>query len=63
MLHHIHLQDADRHRAIGIGTTRWHAVFRAIAALDEKPRLIMELRDKAGIPDSMVFLDCEGLGQ
>lgn len=67
MLHHIHLQDAegyaDRHWAIGEGTIRWHAVFRAIAKLEEKPRLILELRDKAGIPGSMAFLEREGLGQ
>lgn len=67
MLHHIHLQDADgyadRHWAIGEGTIRWHAVFRAIAQLEVQPRLILELRDKAGIPASMAFLTEAGLGQ
>lgn len=67
MLHHIHLQDADgyadRHWTIGEGTIQWHAVFRALAKLEEKPRLIMELRDKAGIPASMEYLSREGLGQ
>lgn len=67
LLGHIHLQDADgyadRHWAIGEGTIRWHAVFRAIAQLKEKPRLIMELRDKAGITGSMAYLEREGLGQ
>lgn len=66
MLHHIHLQDAegyaDRHWAIGEGTIRWNAVFRALAALDNDPRLILELRDKAGIPASMAFLNAAGLG-
>lgn len=66
MLHHIHLQDAegyaDRHWAIGEGTIRWNAVFRAVAALESAPRLILELRDKAGIPASMAFLDAAGLG-
>ena len=67
LLDHIHLQDADgyadRHWAIGEGTIRWHAVFRALAKLEEKPRLIMELRDKAGIPASIGYLTREGLGQ
>ncbi|MFT5870332.1 MAG: sugar phosphate isomerase/epimerase [Paracoccaceae bacterium] len=67
LLNHIHLQDADgyadRHWAIGEGTIRWHAVFRAIADLQVKPRLILELRDKAGIPASMRFLQDAGLGQ
>ena len=43
MLHHIHLQDsegyADRHWALGEGTVRWAAVFRAIGRLIIKPRL------------------------
>jgi sugar phosphate isomerase/epimerase len=67
MLEHIHLQDADgfadRHWTLGEGTIRWHAVFRAIAALQVKPRLILELRDKAGIPSSMTLLESLGLGQ
>lgn len=67
MLEHIHLQDADgyadRHWAIGEGTILWTSVFRAIAALTVKPRLILELRDKAGIPASMRYLEERGLGQ
>ena len=67
MLDHIHLQDAegyaDRHWALGEGTIRWTAVFRAIAALNVKPRLILELRDKAGIGPSMDYLERMGLGQ
>lgn len=66
-LEHIHLQDADgyadRHWAIGEGTILWTSVFRAIAALTVKPRLILELRDKAGIPASMRYLEERGLGQ
>ncbi len=63
-LEHIHLQDADgyadRHWPIGEGTIRWHAVFRALAELEAKPRLILELRDKSGILPSRDYL--EGLG-
>lgn len=66
MLDHVHLQDAegyaDRHWAIGQGSIRWHAVFRALENLDSNPRLILELRDKSGIPASMAFLDAAGLG-
>lgn len=66
-LNHVHLQDADgyadRHWAIGEGTIRWAAVFRALETLTVKPRLILELRDKAEIPASMDYLARLGLGQ
>jgi len=65
LLHHIHLQDADgyadRHWAIGKGTVNWPAVFGALARLESKPRLIMELRDKAGILPSADYLKELGL--
>ncbi|MGL6211670.1 MAG: sugar phosphate isomerase/epimerase family protein, partial [Paracoccaceae bacterium] len=61
------LQDADghadRHWGIGEGNILWTSVFRAIAALPVKPRLLMELRDKAHIPSSMAYLKAQGLGQ
>lgn len=67
MLNHIHLQDAngyaDRHWAIGEGSILWASVFAAIGALTVKPRLILELRDKAGIPASMAYLAAHGLRQ
>jgi sugar phosphate isomerase/epimerase len=67
MLDHVHLQDADghadRHWAIGEGTILWASVFRAIATLDVRPRLILELRDKTGIKASMDYLVRAGLGQ
>lgn len=66
MLHHVHLQDAegyaDRHWAIGEGTIGWNAVFRALSQLQSAPRLILELRDKSGIPASMAYLEAAGLG-
>ncbi|MCX7302523.1 MAG: sugar phosphate isomerase/epimerase [Rhodobacterales bacterium] len=66
-LDHVHLQDADgfadRHWALGEGTILWPSVFRALSALEAKPRLILELRDKAGIAASMKFLSDRGLGQ
>ncbi|MFN3642853.1 MAG: sugar phosphate isomerase/epimerase family protein [Gemmobacter sp.] len=67
MLDHIHLQDAegyaDRHWSLGEGTIRWAQVFRAIAALPVRPRLLLELRDNTQIPASMAFLAAQGLGE
>jgi len=66
-LAHIHLQDADgyadRHWAMGQGNILWQPVFAAIAELPVKPRLILELADKGGIPASMTYLQSKGLGQ
>ncbi|MGR3803702.1 sugar phosphate isomerase/epimerase family protein [Marinibacterium profundimaris] len=66
-LHHIHLQDADgyadRHWAIGKGTVNWPAVFAALAPLGDRPRLIMELRDKSGILPSAAWLESLGLAR
>ena len=66
-LAHVHLQDndgyADRHWAPGAGTIRWHSVFRALAALENQPHLVLELRDYGHIPGAMAFLEREGLGQ
>lgn len=65
MLAHVHLQDADgfadRHWPPGRGTVNWHAVFRAIAALPQRPHLVLELRDPADIPAAMAYLEGEGL--
>ena len=66
MLSHVHLQDADgfadRHWPPGRGTVNWHAVFRAIASLPQRPHLVLELRDAADIPAAMAYLEREGLG-
>lgn len=67
MLAHVHLQDADgyadRHWALGDGTLPWAGVFRALAALETTPRLIIELRDKAGIIRSAAYLAGLGLAR
>jgi sugar phosphate isomerase/epimerase len=64
-LAHVHLQDADgyadRHWAIGEGTIAWPQVFRALAALETTPHLVLELRNPAGIPASMAYLANLGL--
>lgn len=65
MLAHVHLQDADgfadRHWPPGRGTVNWHAVFRAIDALPQRPHLVLELREAADIPAAMAWLEREGL--
>jgi sugar phosphate isomerase/epimerase len=49
MLVHLHLQDGDgqvdRHWAPGKGSVNWYALFEALQALDEMPRLLLEVRD------------------
>lgn len=66
-LAHVHLQDADgyadRHWPIGEGTILWESVFATLAALPHAPRLILELKDPAGIPASLRYLTGRGLGQ
>jgi sugar phosphate isomerase/epimerase len=66
-LGHVHLQDADgfadRHWQIGHGTILWPAVFKAIAETGANPRLILELRDKAGVIPSARYLAGLGLAQ
>lgn len=64
-LAHVHLQDADgyadRHWPIGEGNILWPSVFQAIAALETRPHLVLELRDASGIPASMTYLTEAGL--
>ncbi|MGL4406468.1 MAG: sugar phosphate isomerase/epimerase family protein, partial [Notoacmeibacter sp.] len=66
-LNHVHLQDADgyadRHWQLGHGTILWHSVFSALGKITSNPRLIIELRDKAGVIPSTNFLKQHGLAQ
>jgi sugar phosphate isomerase/epimerase len=67
MLAHVHLQDsdgyADRHWAPGEGNIRWSALFRALARLGSKPRLILELRNHDHIPAGAAHLVALGLAE
>lgn len=67
MLHHVHLQDtdghADRHWNPGEGNIAWRAVFRALAAIDANPRLILEVRDKTGLLAGVRHLEALGVAQ
>lgn len=65
MLDHVHVQDADgyadRHWLPGEGTIRWEAVFRALAALEVRPRLVLEVRDQADLMRGVAHLTGLGL--
>lgn len=67
MLHHVHLQDtdghADRHWNPGEGNIAWRAVFRALAAIDAHPRLILEVRDKTTLLAGVRYLEALGVAQ
>ena len=64
MLEHVHLQDtdgySDRHWPPGEGIIRWVEVFRALATLSSKPRVLLELRDPAQVLPGAAYL--AGLG-
>ncbi|HWX49793.1 MAG TPA: sugar phosphate isomerase/epimerase family protein [Roseomonas sp.] len=66
-LQHVHLQDADgfadRHWHPGEGTVRWEAVFRALSALTSNPRLILEVREPAGLRKGAAYLEQLGLAE
>ena len=66
-LGHVHLQDADgyadRHWQLGHGNILWPSVFAALANISSNPRLIIELRDKAGVIPSAHYLKTLGLAQ
>lgn len=65
MLAHLHLQDTDglvdRHWAPGDGAINWYALFEALGQLEQRPRLILELRDKHAIPRGAAYLAGRGL--
>ena len=48
LLAHVHLQDndglLDRHWPPGEGQINWRALFRALAKIETRPRLILEVR-------------------
>lgn len=67
MLAHVHLQDADgwgdRHWPPGEGTIRWPSVFAALAELETKPRLLLELADESKLVAAAEWLAAQGLGR
>lgn len=67
LLEHVHLQDADgyadRHWSLGRGVLPWHAILAALGDTGAKPRLIIEIRDKALIGESARYLTDLGLAR
>ncbi|WP_118133951.1 sugar phosphate isomerase/epimerase [Oceanicella sp. SM1341] len=67
MLEHVHIQDtdgyADRHWRPGLGNILWGSLFAALARLEVKPRLNLELRDKAEVPAAVAHLEALGLAR
>lgn len=67
LLAHVHIQDTDgygdRHWVPGEGSVKWHAVFRELAALEQRPRLILELVDQERIPAAAAWLAAQELGK
>ncbi|HEV8633883.1 MAG TPA: sugar phosphate isomerase/epimerase family protein [Chloroflexota bacterium] len=65
LLAHLHLQDTDgnldRHWAPGDGAVNWFALFEALAALPQRPRLLLELKDCDQIPRAAAYLARRGL--
>jgi sugar phosphate isomerase/epimerase len=63
----VHLQDtdglSDRHWCPGNGNLNWYALFTALAALPQRPRLILELHDYAEIPTGAAYLTAHNFVQ
>lgn len=59
-LHHVHLHDvdgyADRHWSVGEGSVPWMAVFRALAKLTSRPRLLLEVFGAQDLRRSVEYL-------
>ena len=66
-LAHVHLQDtdgwADRHWALGEGNITWPAIFKALAASETRPHLIVEINDFDKVEDSVAHLAGLGLAR
>lgn len=67
LLHHVHVQDADghadRHWLPGEGLMLWPAFFKAVADWCENPRLLIEVKDQAGLMKGAAHLVALGLAE
>jgi sugar phosphate isomerase/epimerase len=63
-LAHVHVQDtdglSDRHWAPGEGGINWYAFFDALRDVPQIPRLVLELKDYAKIPQGAAYLQQRG---
>jgi len=64
LLVHLHLQDtdgcSDRHWAPGRGNINWYALFEALARLEHRPRLILEVGGDGAIRQGAEWLIAQG---
>ncbi len=64
LLEHLHLQDTDgqydRHWQAGVGAINWFALFEALGRLQQRPRLIIEVRKAEAIALAADFLGRNG---
>jgi sugar phosphate isomerase/epimerase len=64
LLAHMHIQDSDgqddRHWAPGFGAVNWHGIFEELDALEQQPRLILELKNHADIELGAEYLAQRG---
>ncbi|MCE1237266.1 MAG: sugar phosphate isomerase/epimerase [Hyphomicrobiales bacterium] len=67
LLHHVHVQDADghadRHWLPGEGSMLWPAFFKAVADWCETPRLLIEVKNQAGLMKGVGHLTGLGLAE
>lgn len=66
-LAHLHIQDTDhhldRHWRPGMGQVNWFALFESLARLEQSPRLILEVREKAHLRKGAEYLMGLGLAR
>lgn len=67
LLGHLHLQDTDglfdRHWAPGEGNLNWFALFEALAELEHRPRLLLELNKPHKVRRAAAWLNAQGLAR
>ncbi|HRW08596.1 MAG TPA: TIM barrel protein, partial [Caldilineaceae bacterium] len=67
LLAHLHLQDTDghidRHWHPGVGAINWFALFEALATLEQKPRLLLEIRPKEAVQVAAKWFEERGLAR
>jgi sugar phosphate isomerase/epimerase len=65
LLGHVHLQDSDghldRHWLPGDGNLNWFALFEALGALEQRPRLILEVRNQSELLRGVEYLRGRGV--
>jgi sugar phosphate isomerase/epimerase len=67
LLAHLHVQDCDglldRHWAPGDGNLNWYALFEALGTLEQRPRLVLEMRHARDIGRGAAWLSARGFAR